>query len=99
MELRWLQALGEVLASSHLTQADELAPTVDTAVRHLGMRVTVFLVDHEQVMVRARPVPDRAPREPIAVDGSLPGRVFALVKPEPDVSRGVLWTPLLNGTE
>jgi sigma-B regulation protein RsbU (phosphoserine phosphatase) len=99
MELRWLQALGEVLASSHLTQADELAMTVDTAVRHLGMSVTVFLVDHEQVMLRALPVPDRVTPEPIAVDGSLPGRVFTLVKPEPDAPGGLLWTPLLNGTE
>ncbi len=99
-ELRWLQVLGEVLASSHLMQADELAPTVDAALSRLGMAATVFLVDYEQIMLRALPVPGRATPEPIPVDASLPGRVFTLVKPEPDAERpGRLWTPLLNSTE
>jgi stage II sporulation SpoE-like protein len=99
-ELRWLQVFGEVLASSHLTQADELAPTVDAALTRLGMSATVYLVDHEQITLRALPVPGRATPEPIPVDGSLPGRAFALVKPEPDTeSPDLLWTPLLNGTE
>jgi sigma-B regulation protein RsbU (phosphoserine phosphatase) len=99
-ELGWLQVFGEVLASSHLTQADELALTVDAALMRLGMSATVFLVDHEQMMLRALPVQGRATPEPIPVDGSLPGRAFALVKPEPGIeSPGLLWTPLLNGTE
>jgi hypothetical protein len=46
-ELRWLQVFGEVLASSHLTKADQLAPTVDAALMRLGMSATVFLVDHQ----------------------------------------------------
>ena len=99
-ELRWLQVFGEVLASSHLTQADELAPTVDAALMRLGMSATVFLVDHEQIMLRALPVPGRATPEPIPLDGSLPGRAFALVRSEPGIeSPDLLWTPLLNGTE
>jgi phosphoserine phosphatase RsbU/P len=99
-ELGWLQAFGELLASSHLTQADELAGKVDAAVQRLGMSATVFLVDHEQVMMRALPVPGRAAPRPVPVDGSLAGRAFTLVQPEPDPgSPGLLWTPLLNGTE
>ncbi|MET0416750.1 MAG: PP2C family protein-serine/threonine phosphatase [Actinoplanes sp.] len=95
-ELRWLRVLSKVLASSHLIQADGLAPTIDAAVAPLGMSATIYLVDHEQVMLRALPVPGRPTPEPIPVDGSLPGRAFALVKTEPADS---VWTPLLDGTE
>ncbi|MET0418551.1 MAG: PP2C family protein-serine/threonine phosphatase [Actinoplanes sp.] len=95
-ELRWLRVLSEVLTSSHLTQADELAPTIDAALARLGMGATIFLVDHEQVMLRALPVPGRLTPEPVPVDGTLPGRVFTLVQTEP---ADAVWTPLLDGTE
>jgi sigma-B regulation protein RsbU (phosphoserine phosphatase) len=99
-ELRWLQAMGEVLASSHLLQADDLAPTVDAALTRLGMNAVLYLVDHEQVMLRALPMAGVATPEPIPVDGTPPGQVFTVVEPRPDpVTPRVLWTPLLNGTE
>jgi sigma-B regulation protein RsbU (phosphoserine phosphatase) len=100
VELRWLQVLGEVLTSGHLMQADEVATKVNEALSRLGMAATIFLVDHEQVALRALPIPGMDTPEPVPVDGSRAGRAFRLVGPEADPDRpGRLWMPLLNGTE
>ncbi|GIF13597.1 fused response regulator/phosphatase [Actinoplanes teichomyceticus] len=101
VDLGLLRAVREVMAASHLMQADEVAPTLDRALSRLGMGAVIFLIDHDQVVLRALPVRGREPSEPEPVhEGSLPGRAYMLVRPEPDPQRrGRLWVPLLDGTE
>ncbi|MBG0562473.1 PP2C family protein-serine/threonine phosphatase [Actinoplanes aureus] len=99
VDLRFLQVMAEMTASSHLMQADEVAPKVDQALSRLGMGATMFLIDQEQLLLRALPVPGREVPSPLPVAGSLPGRSYMLIQPEPDPGRpGRLWVPLLDGT-
>ena len=100
MDYRLLQVISEIMASSHLMQPDELAPTVDRALSRLDMAVTVFIVDHEQVGMRPLPVAGRVTPLPVQVEGSVPGRAYTLVRPEPDPEHADrLWMPLIDGTE
>ncbi|MEU4620545.1 SpoIIE family protein phosphatase [Actinoplanes sp. NPDC023801] len=100
VDLRLLQVLGEMTASSHLMQADEVAPKVDRALSRLGMDAMIYLIDHEQMVLNVLPVAGRQAPSPIPVDKSVPGRAYMLVQPEPDPEQpGQLWVPLLDGTE
>ncbi|MEU4560543.1 PP2C family protein-serine/threonine phosphatase [Actinoplanes sp. NPDC023936] len=100
VDLRLLQVLGEMTASSHLMQADQVAPKVDQALSRLGMNAMIYLIDHEQLLLNVLPVAGRQPPSPIPVDDSVPGRSYMLVRPEPDPEHpGELWVPLLDGTE
>jgi hypothetical protein len=56
-DLRWYQALENLLRRSHLLTADRLAAVVDETAGHLGMRTTIWLIDCEQVTLRALPRP------------------------------------------
>ncbi|MFI6070937.1 PP2C family protein-serine/threonine phosphatase [Actinoplanes sp. NPDC051343] len=99
---QWFGVLDEILSGSHLWRPDQLAPSVDAAVVRLGMRTTVWLVDYEQIALRALPVPGRETPSPVLVDGSLPGRAFARVESMPaaaDDGRHRWWVPMVNGTD
>jgi sigma-B regulation protein RsbU (phosphoserine phosphatase) len=110
----WRRALVDVLGASHLVTGDGIADIVDSALAPLGVRIEIFLVDHEQRALR--PVrPDAA--AVIRIDGTLPGRAYRLnrllpSRDEPsrdEPSRDehsrdehggrLLWVPLLNGVE
>jgi sigma-B regulation protein RsbU (phosphoserine phosphatase) len=93
----WLDTLSEVLDRSHLFQPDQLADAVNTALARVGIRATIYLVDEEQRVLRAIPVRGRPTPEPVPVDGSLPGRVFARVESLP-ADQG-WWLPMVNGTD
>jgi sigma-B regulation protein RsbU (phosphoserine phosphatase) len=98
----WFGALDEILTGSHLWRTDQLALSVEAAVVRLGMRTTIWLVDYEQITLRALPVPGRETPSPVLVDGSLPGRAFARVESVPaaaDGGRHRWWVPMVNGTD
>ncbi|MGY1697798.1 PP2C family protein-serine/threonine phosphatase [Geodermatophilus sp. SYSU D00814] len=95
-----LAALLRLLEATRTAPPDRLAPLAAEAGRALGVDVTVHVVDHEQrELVR---LPDgRAGADPVAVDGTLPGRVFQSGQPLPSEAGGVprLWVPLLDGAD
>ncbi|GAA3343858.1 hypothetical protein GCM10020358_44730 [Amorphoplanes nipponensis] len=99
--LRWLDALREVLGGSSFWTPEDLAPGVNAAVARLGLRTRIWLVDHEQIALRALSEPGRPPAEPLPVDGSLPGRVFARVESAPAGSEGRRrwWVPMVDSTD
>jgi hypothetical protein len=99
---RWHDAFVDVLRRTQLAQPDELPEQVNAAVRRVGIDVTMYLVDQEQL--RLHPLPERGKPTPppLPVEASLPGRVFTTVQ----VARagGVdgphrLWIPLVDGAE
>jgi sigma-B regulation protein RsbU (phosphoserine phosphatase) len=99
-ELRWFEALREILGVAHLWQPEGLAAMVGAAVSRLGMRTTIWLVDYEQTALRALPEPGRVTPEPIPVDGSLPGRAFTQVQSAPAVGdEHRWWVPMVDGTD
>jgi sigma-B regulation protein RsbU (phosphoserine phosphatase) len=100
-DARWFEALRELLGRSHLWQPEELVPTVEAAVSRLGLTARVWLIDYEQVALRALPQPGRAAPDPLPVDGSLAGRAFARVRSaeagDGDARRW--WVPMVDGTD
>ena len=102
-DLRWFETLRGLLDSAHLMKADQLAPVVAEAAARLGLRTTIWLVDYEQVALRALPEPGRPAPEPLPVDGSLAGRAFATVVSVPGGGDGPgerrWWVPVVDGTD
>jgi hypothetical protein len=102
-QLRWFQALREVLDRSHLWTPVDVARSVNAAVARLGLSTRVWLVDYEQVALHALLEPEAERPDPVPVDGSLPGRAFVRVESMPalgDQDGGRRWwVPMLDGTD
>jgi sigma-B regulation protein RsbU (phosphoserine phosphatase) len=99
---QWFGVLDEILNGSHLWRPDQLAVSVEAAVARLGMRTRIWLIDYEQIALRALPVPGHETPSPVLVDGSLPGRAFARVESmtaAADGGRHRWWVPMVNGTD
>ncbi|MEU7995969.1 PP2C family protein-serine/threonine phosphatase [Micromonospora sp. NPDC049060] len=96
----WHRALADLVSRSHRLPPDELAATVDAALRPLGVTATVYLVDAEQHGLRPLPGTRRAAPEVLPIDTSLAGRAFTQV--EVHAGQGPpprLWVPIVNGTD
>ncbi|SCE67423.1 PP2C family protein-serine/threonine phosphatase [Micromonospora mirobrigensis] len=96
----WQRAVADLVDRAHRLAPDDLTMAVNTALAGSGVAVTVYLVDVEQHRLRPLPDPARPARDPLSIDGSLPGRAFTLL--EPYAAQGEparLWVPVVNGTD
>ncbi|MET8152482.1 PP2C family protein-serine/threonine phosphatase [Actinoplanes sp. NPDC049668] len=97
-----LRLLRQLLAASHRARPEDI-PALAMQVAPLAdaRELVVYLVDFDQRQLRPLPGQDAPARTPIAVDGTLPGRAFALTQIYETRDGGAhhLWVPLLDGTE
>lgn len=96
----WYESLAALLRVSRLTQPSALPEVINEAVRPLGVEVTVYLIDREQVAMRALPRQGRLDSDPLPVDTTIGGRAFTtqqVVVPPGQADR--LWLPLVNDSE
>ncbi|UQU61668.1 serine/threonine-protein phosphatase [Couchioplanes caeruleus] len=93
----WHGLVREILDRSHLWRPEDLAGVVDGAAGRLGLRTTIYVIDHEQRFLRPLGVPGRDLPEPLAVDGTEGGAAFIGVESVPAGDR--LWSPMVNGTD
>jgi hypothetical protein len=94
----WHTALAHLVRGGHLVGASDIARLVREAVAPLGLEVAVHLVDHEQRALRTLTDGDRS--TPLAIDGTVAGRAFALVRPLADgMTPPGLWMPIVDGAE
>ncbi|WP_433303216.1 PP2C family protein-serine/threonine phosphatase [Actinoplanes sp. CA-030573] len=97
---RWFDALGEILGHSHRWSPDAMASWVAAAAVPLGLRTTIWLVDYEQVSLRALAEPGRPAPPPMPIAGTLAGRAFARVE---SLAAGTderqWWIPMVDGTD
>ena len=99
-QLRWLQAVRDILDRAHLCTPQDLPGAVNAALAPLGLRARIWLIDYEQTALWPLPEPGRETPEQIPVDGSLPGRVFARVASMPGNDDGDRWwVPMVDGTD
>jgi hypothetical protein len=98
-DVRWFEALREILRRSHLWQPDELAPVVDAALSRLRVRSRIWMIDYEQTMLHPLPHPGRDTPEPLPVDGSLAGRAFGRVSSARAEDGRRWWVPMVDGTD
>jgi hypothetical protein len=96
-----LAAMLQLLDSARRSSPDRLATLAAEAGRTLGVDVAVHVVDDQQQRLRRLPRDGEDAGEPIAVDGTLPGRVFQSACTLPSEGRGGprLWVPLLDGAD
>ncbi|MBB4752442.1 PP2C family protein-serine/threonine phosphatase [Actinoplanes lobatus] len=97
-----LRLLSRLLTASHHARPEDVAAAITRFAPLVNAReVVVYLVDYDQRQLRPLPGPEAPARAPIAVDGTLPGRAFALTEiyETRDEHAHRLWVPLLNGTE
>lgn len=103
MDQGWHDAIAELIVGSQLCQADELPTVANKATSPLNVDITVFLVDLMQRELRALPERGKPVPDPLAVDGTLAGRVFteirAMASPASRTEPGRIWVPLVDGTE
>nr|WP_221381674.1 PP2C family protein-serine/threonine phosphatase [Actinoplanes polyasparticus] len=99
-ELRWYEALQQILAGSHRWRPDEIAPALDVVMARLGVRTRIWVVNYEQTALTPLSQPGPAP-DVLPIDGTLPGRVFTRVRSAPtgDGPGYRWWTPMVDGTD
>jgi sigma-B regulation protein RsbU (phosphoserine phosphatase) len=100
-DLGWFEALRTLLDRAHLVTPDRLATLVDEATGRLGLRTTIWVIDHEQHSLHALPVAGRETPKPVAVDGSVGGRTFTAVASTHSDEGGAdrWWVPMVDGTD
>jgi hypothetical protein len=94
--------LAGLLEAAHLAVPDEVPGLVDAQARHLGAYDTnVLLVDVEQESLHPLPRRDGEVHEPVAIDGTIAGRCFQLIRVERSATPDgeLVWVPLVDGTE
>jgi hypothetical protein len=97
-----LRALRSLIVASHKARPEDMPALAMRCAERLGAQeMLIYLVDYEQRMLMPLPGAGVPPRAAIAVDGTLPGRSFAMSQTyETDTGAGLrFWIPLLDGTE
>ncbi|MFW3172795.1 PP2C family protein-serine/threonine phosphatase [Geodermatophilus sp. CPCC 206100] len=94
-------ALLHLLEAAHTAPPDRLPGLVVEAGHAMEVEVTVHVADHEQCRLWPLLPPGTPAGESIAIDGTLPGRVFQTVRALPSEAHGLprLWLPVLDGAE
>ncbi|MFC4017741.1 PP2C family protein-serine/threonine phosphatase [Micromonospora sp. GCM10011542] len=95
-------ALGGVLRGSHHARPEDLPLLARRMARDLGASdMVLYLVDHQQRELLPMLAADSPPRATTAIDGTVAGRAFSLMRPVQPVADGAgsLWLPLLDGME
>lgn len=97
------EALRQLLRQSHHARPEDLPEMAMHAAGLVGAEAMVmYVVDHRQRQLRPLVGGSAPERGPVAVDGTLGGRAYALVVPcaaELDDDGARLWLPLVNGSE
>lgn len=97
-----LAALTGLLDQSRYGPPERLPILTDAAARTMGLAgAVIYLIDHEQQHLTPLPTPGQPPREPLAVEGTLPGRAFTTGQTTTAHHDGTpgLWVPIIDGDE
>jgi serine phosphatase RsbU (regulator of sigma subunit) len=97
-----LRAFRELVAGSHMSRPEDVPALAMRCAELLDAReMVIYLVDYEQRHLIPLPGDGAPQRQAIAIDGTLPGRAYAMTELyETTGAAGVrLWVPLLDGTE
>jgi stage II sporulation SpoE-like protein len=93
----WQQTLLDLIERSHLLTGDAIASALDEVLAPLRLHAEIYLVDHEQVELRAL----RPDVPAVRADGTLAGRAYQLgtVVEGAEGDDHVIWVPLVDGVE
>nr|WP_245192815.1 PP2C family protein-serine/threonine phosphatase [Amycolatopsis alba] len=96
-----LAALVGLLDGAHRAPPERLPWIIAAAGLSLDLKITVYLVDHDQRQLIPLPDGSASGRVPLAIEASTAGRAYRHADTVPDEKQGVprLWTVLLDGDE
>jgi phosphoserine phosphatase RsbU/P len=96
----WRVAVARLARLSQVVQPGRLATAVVEAVSEVGAGVEagVYLVDREQVSLRAL-LPHTHAAAPVPIEGTLAGRAFTTIQPVQSPATATLWLPLVDGSD
>ncbi|MFC7529155.1 PP2C family protein-serine/threonine phosphatase [Actinoplanes sp. GCM10030250] len=98
-----LGALRQLLRQSHHARPEDLPHMAMRAAGLVGATaMIIYVVDHRQRELLPLIAGSAPQREPVAVDGTLPGRAYSMASPcagDGDDAGARSWLPLLNGSE
>ncbi|MDQ2625054.1 MAG: serine/threonine-protein phosphatase [Actinomycetota bacterium] len=97
-----LAALTTLLEGTHLAPPDAGPRATDAAAARLGVRTVIYLLDYAQERLVPFPGEHGHGREPLPIDGTLPGRAFRSLQTQGTVSddgQARLWVPIIDGAE
>ncbi|WP_433364380.1 PP2C family protein-serine/threonine phosphatase [Actinoplanes sp. CA-142083] len=93
-----LEPLRQILRQSHHARPEDLPEMAMRVAPVLGVSaLVIYIVDHQQRVLVPLPGGSAPHRAPTAVEGTIPGRAFALLAP--CIGEERLWVPLLDGAE
>jgi serine phosphatase RsbU (regulator of sigma subunit) len=93
------EALERLLGQSHHAGPEDLPEMAMRAAPAVGaVAMVIYVVDHQQRFLVPLSGGTAPARTTIAVDGTLAGRAYSMVTPQPGEG-GDLWVPLLDGAE
>jgi anti-anti-sigma factor len=96
----WHHCVATLLRSSRLAAPSSVVDTINEAVRPTGIRVSIYLVDREQLALRALPRTGVPLPDPIPINTTLAGRTFTTGAPGASAGRpDRLWLLLVDGSE
>lgn len=98
--LPWYESIATLLRVSRLTAPSDLPEVLAEAVRPLGIEIIIYLIDREQVALRALLAAQGATSGPMPVDTTVGGRAFVtqeVMVPPGQTDR--LWLPVVNDSE
>ena len=99
----WDAATVDLLRRMHRAQPDDLVPETNAALARLGLRIVLYLIDHEQERLWALPDAGKDTSPPVLVDGTVAGRAFTAVRTQTGSREGErpyrLWVPMVDGSE
>jgi anti-anti-sigma factor len=97
----WHDCIATLLHESRLSPPSSLVDVINESMRPVGAEVAVYLVDREQLALRALPRTGVAVPDPIPIDTTLVGRAFTTAQLVTPAANGAdrLWLPLRNGTD
>lgn len=95
----WQRSVSSLLRDSRLAQPSSLADVINAGLP-IGVEITLYLVDGEQLALRALPRSGRPTPAPLRINTTLAGRAFTTMEPTVPPGRpDRLWLPLIEGSE
>ncbi|WP_255283768.1 PP2C family protein-serine/threonine phosphatase [Saccharomonospora azurea] len=96
----WWQVVADVVGETHSASGLDIAEVADRAMHRLGITAELYLSKRGQTALV--PLLVNGHREPVSIEGTLPGRAFQYMRPtwsSPEGGGAKLWLPMVNGTE
>jgi hypothetical protein len=95
----WDRAHSDLVARAEFARPDEMALHANASVLHLGVTLTIYLADHEQMALHALPLRAERTAPPLMIDGTVAGRAFTTIEALQGVEPGHWWIPLVDDAE